>query len=132
MTFFYANTTIAGQLNFGSLMSSPIALVTLKDGTQVPEPVLISTLLLLEVRTVGVALFDLVKKCNEPDYKFIKTSFGDSQACLKKYALLDEDGKVSEIVKRIVLNGTERKGVVHRVYGSNTSFYSMKRQLFIY
>jgi hypothetical protein len=99
-------------------MASPVSaqkemtMVTLKDGSQVPEPALITTMMGLQAaKKEGFALFDLVEKCKDSNYKFVANPFGDSKAILKKLALIDGDERVHDIVKSIVLNATEGNGL---------------------
>ena len=90
--------------------SKVIAKDTLKDGSQVPAAVLRSTMDNLQcVANEGFALLDLVEKCKDPNYK-LGDNPGGSKTILSEYALLQDDGRVHDIVKVIVLNATEGRG----------------------
>jgi len=94
-----------------------MTMVTLRDGNQVPDSAVRSTMVAiqgLEKENV-FALSDLVGICKDPNFVIVKSPLGDSGGILKKKALLDEDGKVRDIVKRIVLNSIEGEGVMMHV-----------------
>ena len=96
-----------------AVSDSKINMVTLKDGTQVPEPDLITTMMNIQAaaKSTLVALFDLVEKCKDDNYKFVANPSGDSKAVLKSYALIDDQERVHDLVKSIVLNATEGSGL---------------------
>ena len=83
-----------------------VTMVTLKDGTQVPEAILRETTQRITTlkKQNYVALFDLVEKCKNAEYKFLYNPFGDSKASLTKLTLMDENGNVCEDVRKVVLN----------------------------
>ena len=88
-------------------------MVTLKDGYKVPQTVIRSTMMNLEIAQSKspVALYDLVKKCQNVNYKFAANPFGDSKAILTTYKLIDEKEQVHDITKHIVLSAVEGDGL---------------------
>ena len=84
-------------------------MVTLKDGSEVPQLALIATTTNLEevIRQNPFAFFDLVEKCKDANYKFTRSLGWDTTELLKDLALLDKDERVHDIVKQIVLNSVE-------------------------
>src|ERR1700758_7438 len=105
----------SGPLSMVTL--KPLSMVTLKDGYQVPQSALITTMITLKSvhQECYVALFDLVQKCKDSNYKFVSNPFGDSKKVLREFALIDESEKVHDIVKHIVLNAVEGDGFSMRL-----------------
>ncbi len=85
-------------------------MVTLHDGSQVPEPALAVTMVALNsVLTEGLrAANDLLKKCKDPEFQITDDS---SKKTLKKYQLIEEDGGVHDTVSKIVVNAARGNGV---------------------
>lgn len=96
---------------------SSLVMVTLRDGSQVPEATLITTTVKLNeaFEESFVALVDLAKKCKNASHKFIRNPFGDSKAILKKLILIDESEEVYDDVRKIVLNSIEGEGLSLRL-----------------
>jgi hypothetical protein len=71
---------------------SSLAMVSLKDGSEVPELALITTTMRLEdlAKEYYIALYDLVKKCRDSNYLFTPNPFMDSKVLLKNWALIDQ------------------------------------------
>lgn len=92
---------------------SSLTMATLRDGSQVPQVVVVTTSTNLRAATEEnyVALFDLVEKCKDASYQFVVNPFGASKAILKKWALIDGSEKVHEDVRKIVLNSIEGEGL---------------------
>ena len=88
-------------------------MVTLRNGSQVPQVTLISVYMNIEAAAQEnfMALFDLVEKCKDAGYKFVTNPFGDSKAILKAHALIDENENVHDDIKTIVLNSVEGSGM---------------------
>ncbi|MGD0664810.1 MAG: hypothetical protein ABSA17_03650 [Rhabdochlamydiaceae bacterium] len=88
---------------------SGLAAVTLRDGSKVPQAMLTLTTVRMKalMQKSPVALFDLVEKCRNVHFEFIKNPFCDSKALLTEHALVDQSGAVNEDVQKIVLNSIE-------------------------
>lgn len=86
-----------------------VSMVTLKDGYQVSSVALNTTLLSMQkVKQESDFIFsDLVNKCKNSAFRFIKHPGGDSKASLTKLGLMDEDGTIHDDIKKIVLNSIE-------------------------
>ncbi len=87
-----------------------LSIVTLKDGSQVPR----------EVFKTTMSALDSVKKANQSavvDLLRVSKSFygsivnKNSIMTLRKYALIDKEGKVNDTVKKIVQNAASGEGV---------------------
>ncbi len=85
-----------------------IAMVTLKDGTQVPESVCILVMKSLNVLLEQnfTAFYDLVMLARGRDYR---VSEGNANA-IRNLALLENDGRPHEDVRAIVRNAVEGEG----------------------
>ncbi len=85
-------------------------MVTLKDGSEVPYGLVVTTSegisALLETKN-HIALIDLILKCKDDQYKFLPNVFLDSRPILKKYELINNDEQVPEAIRKIVLNSFE-------------------------
>jgi hypothetical protein len=88
---------------------SGLAAVTLRDGSKVPQAMLTLTTVRMKalMQKNPIALFDLVEKCRNANFEFIKNPFCDSKALLTEHALVDQSGAVNEDVQKIVLNSIE-------------------------
>lgn len=83
--------------------------VTLRDGNQVSEEIFkqVSESITDVLVDNCIALSELVEKCNDAGYEFIKNPLGDSAAILKKFGLMDDRERVNPDIKKIVLNSIE-------------------------
>ena len=92
---------------------SGIVMATLRDGSQVPEALVVTTTMNLTAAAEEsyVALFDLAEKCKDASYEFVVNPFGDSKAILKSWLLINENETVNEDVRKIVLNSIAGKGL---------------------
>lgn len=96
------------------MSSSPI--VTLRDGSEVPQPVLFSTIWSLReaMKVNSLAFHDLVQKCKDPNYRFESSPFGNSKPILQQFALIDKDERIHDVVKTIILNSVQGEGLLIR------------------
>ena len=92
---------------------SGVTMVTLKDGSQVPQVCLdtVSTHIQGLAKDKVFAFYDLVQKCKNAEHKILKTPFGDSTAILQAHELIDSTGRVHEDIRKIVLNSVEGSGL---------------------
>jgi hypothetical protein len=66
---------------------------------------------LLQVKSEAYyAFYDLVMKCKNDAHRFVKAPYGDSQAVLEEFGLI-EDGVVHEDVKTVVLRSITGNGL---------------------
>lgn len=93
---------------------STLAMVTLRDGSQVQQTTLDSVIKNLEEiaeSNAVITLDDLVGKCKSAEYKFlVKLPHCDSETILKRRNLIDQKNGVDESVKKIVLNSIVGSG----------------------
>ena len=77
-------------------VSSLTSLVTLKDDSKVPVSTLQTVANSLKAlnETNGIALYDLFQICRDPNYKPKATPMGDSTTILKKFSLMESDGRI--------------------------------------
>ncbi len=83
--------------------------ITLRDGSQVPEPAFTVTMLALE-QIQGKSIFavrDLVRICKDPDYEIVTTF---SKKILTKIGLIDKEGNIHPRCIPIILNAVEGDG----------------------
>lgn len=90
-------------------------MLTLKDGYKVSSMVLAVTQISLEElhKKEFFAFYDLVEKCKNSGYKFVKHPFGlgDPKDILKKYDLIAEDETVDDDIREIVVNSVKGYGL---------------------
>ena len=91
---------------------STLTMVTLRDGSKVYKTTFDSVSMNLKAlaRKNNMALYDLVEKCKNAQYKFVATPFGDTKALLKTYKLMNTDEEIHDDIKKIVLNSVTRTG----------------------
>lgn len=84
-------------------------MVLLKDGSLVPKSLVKSTLQNLCVANMQVssALYHIVQICKNPDYGCLSSSVQDSKNIFKKLGLMEKDGRISHIIKNIILNAVD-------------------------
>ncbi|MES2344923.1 MAG: hypothetical protein V4494_03170 [Chlamydiota bacterium] len=94
-----------------------IAGVTLKDGFEVPEAILhvVTRDLDTLVAKRPDILLELLKKCENFEYKFNNSFKNETQEILRAYNLIDRNENVLRITQEIVLNSVKRDGEVLRV-----------------
>jgi hypothetical protein len=90
-----------------------ITMATLRDGSKVAGSALHTVTRNIEsVRQKNfLAFFDLVEKCKNPSYRFVVNPFADSKAILRKYGLIDENDRVHDDVRNIVINSIQGDGL---------------------
>ena len=79
------------------------SIVTFEDGSAVAKAAFFTTRLSIEslVKNHPIALLELVGKCNNVGYKFIKS---ESITVLKEFGFMISNDRVHDDVKKIVLN----------------------------
>lgn len=85
-----------------------ISTVKLKNGTEVIEPVLITTMINLDalMKKNPIAFYELVQKCRNPQHKM----FGNTEQVAESLALI-ERGSIHDSVRNIVLSAVEGDGL---------------------
>lgn len=83
---------------------NPISMVKLKNGSEVPKPVLITTMMSLELlmNKNPIACYELVQKCKDSKH----TMFGNTKKVVEDLALMNS-GSIHDTVKDIVLSAVE-------------------------
>lgn len=87
-------------------------LVTLRDGSQIDKGVLHTTF--KNINDVSKknfnALVELVEKCKDDNYQFLKPPYGNSEAVLLQYHFIEQGSPhIHELIKRVVLNSVEEE-----------------------
>lgn len=91
--------------------------VTLIDGSEVPEAIfniVTRDLNALVVKRPDI-LLELLKKCEDFEYKFNNGFKNETQEILRAYNLIDRNKNVLRIIQKIVLNSVKRDGEALRV-----------------
>jgi len=101
------NYKTKNDINFGNRSK----LIQLSPGVKEAEPLVKQVITKLESLLKSnlldqLAFYDLAKKCKEPDYQ----DFVHSVGILKKYGLVQENGKIHNSVKKIVNATAEVSG----------------------
>jgi hypothetical protein len=91
-------------------------LVELKDGSQVPSSVLEATTFSIKLLAQNnpFLFHDLVSKCRNPDIQLppvMPFSSTTPEAMLKKLALMNSNGRINDMVEKIVLNSVDGEGM---------------------
>ncbi|MEO8402870.1 MAG: hypothetical protein ABI597_13945 [Gammaproteobacteria bacterium] len=88
------------------LQSTPTTLIKLKNGAEVSEAALLSTMKALESFEKNVlALYELLEKCRNPEHKM----FGNTKKLAEDAGLLIGD-KIHQDTKNIILSAVESHG----------------------
>lgn len=78
--------------------------ITLMNGAQVPRAFLYKTSQnLASIANQNDVLFELLEKCKDPEYQLSS----NSREILKKIALIDDEDRIDDDVKAIVLHSLE-------------------------
>jgi hypothetical protein len=100
---------------------STFTMVTLRDGSQVSEAILITTTMNIEAAAAAAAaehchvLSDLVEKCKDVGHRFVTDTSVDSKSILQQFNLINSNEQVDEDVRKIVLNLIEGSGLFLRL-----------------
>lgn len=101
------------QFNFTEEKMAMCSMVTLKDGSEVPQTTLTKVtdqLKKLKETDFGT-LIDLFEKCKDKDYKFSTNLFQNSELQLKELSLMQDNGEINPDIQKIVLNSLEGRGL---------------------
>ena len=92
--------------------STAVPMVTLRDGTKVPQSTLIETMEGLRKVSEDVSvLLDLVEKCRNTSFIIPNTNcFGNSNQSLLEHKLINQNRRVDGDKKRIILNAIAGEG----------------------
>lgn len=99
MTELDSNTTSSGM-------------VKLRDGSMVPVYVIDATQHALEqiLKENPCAVYDFVRRCQDPNYPFTITAFGDPYEILVRYDLMTRQGEIPYWIEKAVLNMIDIEG----------------------
>lgn len=89
--------------------SGEIREVTLKNGSEIPEPLVTVTMVSLQdlIKSNPIAFYELVMRCRDRDHRL----FGNTGEVLKSFALVESNGEIHDAVRDIVLSATEGEGL---------------------
>lgn len=84
-------------------------ILTLKNGSQVPEPLVKVTMLLLStlMERNPIAFYELVMKCRDSKHELL----GNTSEVLSDLSLIQSDGCVHDAIRDIMLSASEGKGL---------------------
>jgi hypothetical protein len=79
-----------------------VSLVKLKNGSEIPKPIVITTMMSLEaiMNSNPIAFYELVEKARDSKH----VMFGNTKEVVSKWALMDSNGTIHSSVKDIVLS----------------------------
>ena len=105
------------RANNVAFSSNPIETVLLRTGIEEAKPLV--NVVMMSLKGISqkeglpgvLAVYDLAQKCKNPQYAF----FGKAEELLKKYALVQEDGKIHSSIRNIVNAASEGEGLEHRL-----------------
>lgn len=87
-------------------------MVKLRDGSIVPLSVLVATRQALEqiLKENPCAVYDFVRKCQDSNYQFTLTAFGDPREILIRYDLMTVRGEIPYWIEKAILNMVDIEG----------------------
>jgi hypothetical protein len=91
-------------------MASNIEMITLKDGSQVPNGAFFITMRAIETLKT-IELWDLQQLCKNPKHEVVPIPSGDYRVKLYELSLIDNKDEVHDIVKDIVRNAVRGRGL---------------------
>lgn len=99
-------------------MAADVKMVTLRDGSQVAEPIYNVTYSIIEKKwnsfdlPTMLTLIELVRKSRDPYYETPNIGYWDR---LREMGFLEPDGSVTEDIRRIAVNCFEGEGMKMRI-----------------
>lgn len=90
---------------FQQAQATQLQLVTLKNGAQVPQVLVVTTMMNLTrlINSNPIAFYELVQKCRDNNHQM----FGNTKEIAVSLALMDRSGSVHRTVKDVVLSAVQ-------------------------